>query len=113
MGFKARRPKQRDDHECEYREAAARVRIEVSQLQAMHGRDIQVSSALVLDLLNPRGMWRFIDKQPVQQAAPDDDDVDPITGCKPVTARSGPDRVQDAVRAARGGPAPPPVQGYA
>lgn len=76
----------------------------------MHGRDTHVSSVLVLDLLNPRGMWRFTDK-PEPVAA--EDDLDPLTGCKPVTARSGPDKVQDAIRDARGGPPPPAVQGYA
>lgn len=86
-GFRARRPRQRDDHECEYREAAARVRIELTQLQALHGNTIQVSSALVLDLLNPRGMWRFIDKPTEPMAeVPGDEDLDPLTGCKPVTA---------------------------
>lgn len=110
MGFKARRAV-RDDHECEYREAAARVRVELQQLQAMHGKDTHVSSVMVLDLLNPRGMWRFVTKPDPVTASPDD--VDPLTGCKPVTAKSGPDKVQDAVRAARGGPAPPQVQGYA
>ena len=85
MGFKAKR--QRADHECEYREAVARVRIELTQLQALHGNTIQVSSALVLDLLNPRGMWRFIDKPTEPMTEVPDDDVDPLTGCKPVTAQ--------------------------
>lgn len=39
--------------------------------------------------------------------------ADPLTGCKPVTAQSGPEKVQAAVRAARGGPAPVPPQGFA
>ncbi len=80
-GFRARRADA--SHECEYREAVARVRIELTQLQAMHGKSTMVSSALVLDLLSPRGMWKFVDK-PV--AATLEEDVDPLTGCKPVTA---------------------------
>jgi len=87
MPFKAARQRQRADHECDYRDAEARVRIELTQLQALHGNNTMVSSALVLDLLNPRGMWRFIDKRTEPMAAVPDDDVDPITGCKPVTAK--------------------------
>lgn len=111
MGFRARR-KPDPVHTCDYREGAARVTIELEQLQAMHGRQVMVSSAKVLDLLNPRGMWRYIHAETEPMPA-QDTDVDPMTGCKPVTAKTGLDKVQDAVTAARGGPAPPPVQGYA
>jgi hypothetical protein len=85
-----RRP--RLPHTCEYREAIARVQIELEQAQAMHGRTIMVSSAKVLDLLNPNGMWRYIDAatEPMPQLSDDTDDLDPITGCKPVTARQRP-----------------------
>lgn len=39
---------------------------------------------------------------------------DPVTGCLPVTAAlTGLDKVQAAVQASRGGPAPPQIQGYA
>jgi len=39
---------------------------------------------------------------------------DPLTGCLPAAApQTGLDRVQDAVRRARGGEAPTPPQGYA
>ena len=89
-GFRARRPRQREDHECEYREAVARVRIELTQLQALHGNNIQVSTALVLDLLNPRGMWRFVEQKTEPMPATLDEDLDPLTGCKPVTARQSP-----------------------
>jgi hypothetical protein len=112
-GFKARR--QLASHECEYRDAEARVRVELRQIQAMHGNNTMVSAALVLDLLNPRGMWRFIGQDTGPMAAVQDEDVDPLTGCKSVKARpqTGLDRVQQAVQDARGGPAPVPPQGYA
>jgi hypothetical protein len=73
------------DHECSYREGVTRVRIELEQLQAMHGRNVLVNSAKVLDLLNPSGMWRYIDEDtgPLETVS---EDVDPLTGCKPVTA---------------------------
>jgi hypothetical protein len=86
-GFRARRPRQDASHECDYRDAVVRVRIELTQLQALHGSNTMVSSALVLDLLNSRGMWKFVDK-PV--AAAPDEDADPLTGCKPVTAQQKP-----------------------
>lgn len=88
-GFRARRPRPLDEsHECEYRRAVARVRIDLEQASAMHGRQIQVSAAKVLDLLNPRGMWRHIGHatQPMEEI-PDDEGLDPLTGCKPVTAK--------------------------
>lgn len=102
-------------HGCEYREAVARVRIELEQLQAMHGANTMVNSAKVLDLLKANGMWRYInqDTGPMPAAA-DDEELDPITGCRPVTARpTGLDRVQQAVQDSRGGPPPPQVQGFA
>jgi 23S rRNA U2552 (ribose-2'-O)-methylase RlmE/FtsJ len=80
-------------HTCEYREAVARVQVELEQIQAMHGRTIMVSSAKVLDLLNPRGMWRYIDQatEPMAQVGAEDTaDLDPITGCKSVAARQRP-----------------------
>ena len=85
-GFSARRLPV--PHECEWREAAVRVQIELEQLQAMHSRNVMVSAAKVLDLLNPRGMWRFIDAEtaPMRQVDEDTADLDPITGCKSVTA---------------------------
>ena len=76
-------------HECEYREAVTRVQIELEQLQAMHGRNVMVGTAKVLDLLNPRGMWRYIDAatEPMAKVdAEDTADLDPITGCKSVAA---------------------------
>lgn len=109
-------PAEGDSHECEYRQGVARVRIELEAAQAMHGRNVPVNAAKVLDLLNPQGMWRYIDRETEPMAAqPDDDDVDPVTGCKPVTARpqTGLDKVQDAVNDARGGPAPVSPQGFA
>jgi hypothetical protein len=42
----------------------------------------------VLDLLNPQGMWRYIDRstEPMPQVNQDDtSDLDLLTGCKPVT----------------------------
>jgi hypothetical protein len=79
-GFRARSAL----HECDYREAVTRVTIELEQLQAMHGRNIMVNAAKVMDLLNPKGMWRFIedDTAPMPKH---DDELDPLTGCKPVT----------------------------
>lgn len=114
--FRPRMQRPDPSHECEYREAVARVRIELEQLQAMHGTNTMISSAKVLDLLKANGMWRYInqDTGPMPAAA-DDGDVDPITGCRSVAARpqSGLDRVQQAVQDSRGGPPPPQVQGYA
>ena len=104
-----------DSHECEYRSAVARVRVELEAAQATHGRNVPVNAAKVLDLLNPRGMWRYIDQstQPMEEL-PDEGDVDPITGCRSAAARpTGLDKVQNAVRESRGGDAPPAVQGYA
>lgn len=54
--------------------------------------------------------WR--DPGPADRPAPPEG-ADPITGCAPVTAQTGLDRVQAAVRAARGGPAPRNPQGFA
>jgi hypothetical protein len=75
-------------HECEWREAAVRVQIELEQLQAMHSRNVMVSAAKVLDLLNPQGMWRYIDRatEPMPQVDEDTEDLDPITGCKSAAA---------------------------
>jgi hypothetical protein len=39
--------------------------------------------------------------------------ADPITGCAPVTAQTGLDKVQAAVERSRGGPAPAQPRGYA
>lgn len=83
--FRGRGRQPDPSHECEYREAAARVRIELEQLSAMHGRNVMVNAAKVLDLLKPDGMWRFIDADTAPM--PKDEDLDPMTGCKPVTAR--------------------------
>jgi hypothetical protein len=87
--FRARRPRPPDEsHECEYRQAVARVRIDLEQASAMHGRNVPVSAAKVLDLMNPRGMWRHIGSptQPMEEM-PDEEGLDPVTGCRPVTAR--------------------------
>lgn len=110
------RARQVPDHECEWRQAVARVRIDLEQAQAMHSRNVAVSAAKVLDLLNPNGMWRYIDAstEPMGKVTDDTEELDPITGCKPVTAPvTGLDRVQAAVNEARGGPAPPQMRGYA
>lgn len=85
--FRPRQARPDPSHECEYREAVARVKIDLEQASAMHGRNVSVNAAKVLDLLNPNGMWRYIDQATEPMPAADDDDVDPITGCKPVTAR--------------------------
>lgn len=90
--FRARRLAA-EPHECEWREAVARVTIELEQLQAMHGRNVMVNSAKVMDLLNPNGMWRYIDRatEPMPQVDDDDtEDVDPITGCKSVMPKARP-----------------------
>lgn len=78
----------RAPHDCEYREAVTRVRIELEQLQAMHGRNVMINTAKVLDLLNPRGMWRYIEAatEPMAKVGEDTEDIDPITGCKSVAA---------------------------
>jgi hypothetical protein len=72
-------------HDCRWREAATGVRIEPEQLQAMRSRNVMVNAAQMLDLLNPQGMWRYIDREtePMPQVS---EDLDPLTGCKPVTA---------------------------
>lgn len=77
-----------DSHECEYRSAVARVRVELEAAQATHGRNVPVNAAKVLDLLNPGGMWRYIDAstEPMPEV-PADEDVDPITGCRSAAAR--------------------------
>lgn len=87
-GFRARqRIAAEDSHECEYRQAVARVRIDLEQAQAMHGRQVHVNAAKVLDLINPRGMWRHINTatQPMEEIP--DEDVDPITGCRSAAAK--------------------------
>jgi hypothetical protein len=82
----------RAPHTCEWREAVARVQIECEQVQAMTGnRQTMINAAKVLDLLNPRGMWRHlsISTQPMPAVEDDDTaDLDPLTGCKPVTPRN-------------------------
>jgi hypothetical protein len=84
--FRSRRPA--EPHDCQGREAATRVRIEPEQLQAMHSRNVMVNAAKVLDLLNPAGMWRYIDQgtEPMPQVNGNTEDLDPLTGCEPVTA---------------------------
>ncbi len=86
-GFRARRARPDASHECDYRDAVARVRIELEQIQAMHGKNTMVNSTLVLDLLSPRGMWRFTGNSTEPQVEEQDEDTDPLTGCKPVTAK--------------------------
>lgn len=89
-GFRARqRIAAEDSHECEYRAAVARVRVELEAAQAMHGRNVPVNATKVLDLINPRGMWRFIDHgtEPMPQI-PEDEDVDPLTGCRSAAAKN-------------------------
>lgn len=78
-----------DSHECEYRSAVARVRVELEAAQATHGRNVPVNAAKVLDLLNPSGMWRYIDAktEPMPEVPELDEDVDPITGCRSAAAR--------------------------
>lgn len=79
------------DHECEYRSAVARVRVELEAAQATHGRNVPVNAAKVLDLLNPAGMWRYIDAStepiPAQPDSEGGDELDPITGCRSAAAR--------------------------
>ena len=77
-----------ESHECEYRSAVARVRVELEAAQATHGRNVPVNAAKVLDLLNPSGMWRYIDAntEPMPEV-PEYEDVDPITGCRSAAAR--------------------------
>lgn len=89
MGFRARPRPTPDSHECDYRSAVARVRIDLEQAQAMHGRQVHVNAAKVLDLLNPRGMWRLLDQatEPMPEV-PADEDVDPVTGCRSVAAKN-------------------------
>ena len=84
--FRGRPQGEPESHECEYRQAVARVRVELEAAQSTHGRNVPVNAAKVLDLLNRDGMWRYIDHAGPAAAEPEDD-VDPITGCKPVTAR--------------------------
>lgn len=86
-GFSARRPPE-PPHTCEYREAVARVQIDLEQAQAMHGKNIMVSATKVLDLLNPRGMWKYIDAatEPMGTVTDDTEDLDPITGCRSAAA---------------------------
>ena len=65
------------------------MQIELEQAQAKHGRNVMINAAKVLDLLNPQGMWRYINQatEPMPQVNEDDtSDLDPPTGCKPVTA---------------------------
>lgn len=75
------------DHECEYRSAVARVRVELEAAQAIHGRNVPVNAAKVLDLLNPAGMWKYIDASTAPMPEVPEDDVDPVTGCRSAAAR--------------------------
>jgi hypothetical protein len=77
-----------DSHECDYRAAVARVRVELEAAQATHGRNVPVNAAKVLDLLNPRGMWRYIDHSTEPMPEVPEDDVDPITGCRSAAAKN-------------------------
>lgn len=89
MGFRARPRPTSESHECDYRSAVARVRVELEAAQATHGRNVPVNAAKVLDLLNPRGMWRYLDQatEPMPEI-PADDDVDPLTGCRSAAAKN-------------------------
>lgn len=60
------------------------------------GQDVHVSVGHVLDLLNPRGLWSLDPERAralresaraVQDTQPIGPDVDPWTGCRPVTAQ--------------------------
>jgi hypothetical protein len=73
----------------------------------------------VLDLLNGGGNGTMAgrpgaDPPQAVQAHPRDAERDPVTGCLPVTApQTGPEKVQAAIKAARGGEAPRGPVGYA
>lgn len=68
---------------------ACRTRGRLADTAGPARRGVQPGSRRrVLDLLNPQGMWRYIDRstEPMPQVNEDDtSDLDPLTGCKPVT----------------------------
>lgn len=72
---------------CIYSEATDRIRAELDAARLAHGENAMVSVRQVLDLLNPRGGWRYTDRREDTSAPGLEQGVDPLTGCKPVTAQ--------------------------
>lgn len=82
----------RKDQAAQDTQTLARVRGALEGYQASAGPGASVSVAHVLDLLNPRGMWsldpgRRKELETTPAAPPPG--VDPMTGCRPVTASPG------------------------
>jgi hypothetical protein len=59
----------------------------ISNLVLSEGRNFRISEGSGL-LRTGTGMWRYInrDTEPMQRVSEDTSNLDPITGCKPVTA---------------------------
>jgi hypothetical protein len=77
----------RNNHAGEDYRTVQRVRTALEGYAAEHGPGVQVNVAHVLDLLDPRGAWR-LDPERVKAARQRQSaDVDPWTGCAPVTAQ--------------------------
>jgi hypothetical protein len=88
----------RPDQQSADTETVERVTVLLQSYQRSAGPGAVVSVAHVLDLLNPRGMWSHdpeYHRNPavhMQQgpATETDPSLDPLTGCKPVTALDHP-----------------------
>jgi hypothetical protein len=67
-----------------------RVRGVLGGYAAEGGPGASVSVAHILDLLNPRGMWRFDPEYAAQRDTPPpagrDPNADPLTGCRSAAA---------------------------
>lgn len=83
--------KSRRDQPAEDTRSVERVREALEGYLAEHGPKVSVPVAHVLDLLSPRGLWRFDPDRgragtAAEHPAALPPGIDPITGCRPVTA---------------------------
>jgi hypothetical protein len=88
MKFGAARKLREQLHEpCEAEASVERLERYLGAASKQYGKTAMVSVAQVLDLVNPRGGWRFLSEgmEPEGGPAPAPD-ADPLTGCRPVTA---------------------------
>lgn len=86
------RGKRRRDAEDADAQTVQRVAAAMGRYRGEAGRDAMVRVDHVLDLLNPRGMWSFDPEFRKGQKAPPAD-LDPLTGCRPVTAPEVPQQL--------------------
>jgi len=81
--------RRRREQGTEDTESVARVRGALEGYIAANGPGVLVSAQHLLDLLNPRGTWKYDPERRKNSAAAPLGDGDPLTGCRPVTAPEG------------------------